>query len=317
MHFSERGSEMPIVRINAQATRAVLHDSPQPVVSILQQTRNLHSPVIVMTHGYSYRPHAAGNCPHDLVLSPHPSGLASRITSWPRALELNTPERLSIAFGWDAQGTLWAARQRALLAGRALAQIVTGLRRANPTRSVHFIGHSLGIEVALEALQHLPPGHLDRIISLTGATYAGRARRALASRAGLGAEFINITSRENDLFDFCFERIIAPCTPRDRAIGFGLEVPNAVTLQLDCTATLDALSHLGVPIAPPDRRICHGSSYMRPGVFGLYRRLLSDRRDIPLQRLRDVVPRQTTPRWSRLFALPRLHTPLPFAQNAP
>ncbi|WP_461405899.1 DUF726 domain-containing protein [Falsiruegeria mediterranea] len=308
---------MTILRINAQGTQPTLHDSPQSVESVIRQTRDLPGPVVIMTHGYSYRTHDPVDCPHDLVLSTAPKARPKRVKSWPRALGLDRPDRLSIAFGWDAHGTLWSARRRALQAGQALARVICCLKQVNPNRPVHFIGHSLGIEVALEALHHLEPGQLSRIISLTGAAYRMRTLDALSTRAGKSAEFINVTARENDLFDFLFERVIAPSAPSDCAIGQGIAAPNAVTLQLDCSHSLNALAALGVPIEAPNRRICHWSSYMRPGVFNLYDRLLCSDRPLSLAALQDALPDQTAARWSRLFALPRYDFPLPFAQNTP
>ncbi|MEY8841579.1 hypothetical protein AB9K41_21335, partial [Cribrihabitans sp. XS_ASV171] len=130
------------------------------------------------------------------------------------------------------------------------------------------------------------------------------------------AEFINITSRENDLFDFLFERLIAPPRPGDRAIGLGLDAPNAVTLQLDCTGTLDHISRLAHPIAGAQHRICHWSSYMRPGVLHFYNALLREPERLSLDTLRRGLPEAPAPRWSRLLALPCPDLPLPFARKA-
>lgn len=308
---------MTILRINAHGTHPVLHDSPQPVDSLIRQTRDIPGPVIIMTHGFSYRMHDPAHCPHNLMFSLAPKTHPKRVKSWPRALGLDNTDRLSIAFGWNAHGTFWSARWRALEAGQALARIVTRLKQENPHRPVHFIGHSLGVELALEALHHLEAGHLNRIISLTGAAYRARVLEVLATHAGTAAEFINVTARENDLFDFLFERIIAPPVPRDCAIGHGIAAPNAVTIQLDCADSLNALAALGVSIKASDRRVCHWSSYMRPGVFTLYDRLLSADSPLSLAVLQNALPDQTAARWSRLFALPRYDFPLPFAQNTP
>lgn len=270
-----------------------------------------------MTHGYTYCPHDPVDCPHHLVFSMTPQTYPKRVKSWPRALGLDRTDRLTVAFGWNAHGTLWSARRCALQAGQALARVVIGLKQENPNRPIHFIGHSLGVELALEALHHLEPGDLSRIISLTGATYRARALAALSTPAGAAAEFINVTARENDLFDFLFERLIAPPLPHDRAIGQGIAAANAVTLQLDCRDSLNALAALGVSIEAPDRRVCHWSSYMRPGVFALYDRLLSSDKPLSLATLRNALPEQTDARWSRLFAMPRYDFPLPFVQNTP
>lgn len=308
---------MTILRINAHGPHPRLHDSPQSVTRLIRQTRDIPGPVVILTHGYTYCPHDPTHCPHQLVLSQAPQACSKRVKSWPRALGLEHANRLCIAFGWNAQGSFWSARRRALHAGQALARVITCLRQETPNRPVHFMGHSLGVELALEALHHIRPGDLTRVISLTGAAYRERALAALSTPAGAAAGFINVTARENDLFDFLFERMIAPPHPRDRAIGQGIIAPNAVTLQLDCHRSLNALAALGVPIKAPDRRICHWSSYMRPGVFALYDRLLSSDKPLSLTALRDTLPEQPAARWSRLFALPRYDFPLPFVQNTP
>jgi hypothetical protein len=144
---------------------------------------------------------------------------------------------------------------------------------------------------------------VHRILSLTGACYSARAAGALATPAGRAAEVINVTSRENDAFDFMYERLIAPPRPGDRAIGHGLDAPNAVTLQIDHPTTIGHLDRLGMPIAGPDRIVCHWSSYTRPGLLRCYNRLLRTPERYPLAALRPALTRPD-PRWSRL--LPRL-----------
>ncbi|MBO9446214.1 alpha/beta hydrolase [Ruegeria sp. R14_0] len=310
---------MPVVRINAKGDTVALHRSPRSPRSILRQTRDTQGPVIIMTHGYKYRPEADKACPHRHILALHPTPMPWHCPSWPQQLGFGSgfeDEGLGIAFGWDAQGPLWAARRRAVEAGRALADLIRYLRRLNPTRPIHFIGHSMGTELALEALHHIPPGSLNRIISMTGAAYQSRTLSALETPAGRQAELINVTSRENDLFDFMYEWLIQPPTPGDRSIGLGLMAPNAVTLQLDCNDTLDHLSRVVFPIGDPQRRICHWSSYTRPGVLRVYDALLRQHDRLSLPILRSGVPDQSARRWSRLFALPRPNDLLPFAQNA-
>lgn len=309
---------MPIIRINARGRSLCLHGSPQPMASVLNRTRSVPGPVIVMTHGYKYRPGHKECCPHRYILSLRPEAKPWIAPSWPQALgfgDRTSDEGLAIAFGWDARGALWQAHNRAQEAGRALADLIKALRHVNPNRTVHFLGHSMGAEVVMEALHHLPAGALNRIISLTGATYRYRALEALQSPAGQKAEFINVTSRENDLFDFLFERLIAPGSRGDRAIGLGIEAPNAVTLQLDCPRTLAHLASLGPRIDAPQHRVCHWSSYMRPGVLSLYRELLRNHQNLPLSVLRRGLPQHSSRRWSRLFALPHAAVPLPFAQK--
>lgn len=312
---------MPVIRVNATEDSAALHSGTGSVAGALAgcQAKDdaIDGPVIVMIHGYKYHPHHPLNCPHDHVLALHPRARRGIAHGWPRHLGFGTgraDEGLAIAFGWQARGALRHAQQRAALAGQALARILADQKRIAPQRRVHVIAHSLGIEVALEALHHLPEGSIDRIIAMTGACFLSRARAALETAAGRSAEFINVTSRENDAFDFLFERLIAPPRPGDRAIGHGLDAGNALTLQLDCPGTLQHLRRIGVPVAAPQRRICHWSAYTRPGVLRFYNDLMRRPQALPLELIRSGLPQTPARRWSRLFAAPAL--PLPFVQRA-
>ena len=230
---------MPVVRINSVESSPQLHGTSRPVWPTLRRLGRVPGPVIVMIHGYKYEPGHARHCPHRHILSLHPAPLPD---AWPRPLGFgaNLPaadphdEGLGIAFGWNARGALWSAQARARDAGRVLARVIGELHRLAPARPVHIVAHSMGTEVALEALHHLPAGAVHRILSLTGACYRSRTAMALATPAGQSAEFINVTSRENDPFDFLFERLITPPQPGDRSIGQGLDGPGTVTLQLDC-----------------------------------------------------------------------------------
>lgn len=310
---------MPMIRINAVGDTFALHRSPRPPRSVLRQTRSSPGPVIIMTHGYKYRPDCSKSCPHQSILALQPSPLRGHCPSWPQHLGFGSgfeDEGLGIAFGWNAQGPVWEARKRAIKAGHALADLIGSLRQMNPDRPIHFIGHSMGAELALEALHHIQPGALNRVISMTGAAYHSRARMALDTPAGRRAEFINVTSRENDLFDCLYELLIQPPKRGDRCIGTGLNAPNAVTLQIDCLQTLDHLSRANFPVGGPQRRICHWSSYTRPGMLRIYNALLRDQNRLILPALQRGIPDQPTRRWSRLFALPRPRQLLPFVQKA-
>ncbi|MFD3191344.1 alpha/beta hydrolase [Sedimentitalea sp. HM32M-2] len=300
---------MAIIRVNATGENCCLHGSEQDLAACLRQYASAPGPAVIMIHGYSYQPGHPVHCPHRHILALDPQPLPWAAPSWPRGLGFDgtdPAEGLAIAFGWSARGSIWRARGRAIAAGRALASVVTQLRRHAPRRNVHIVAHSMGIEVAAEALHHLPAGSVDRILSLTGASYRSRVAAALGTPAGCDATFVNVTSRENDLFDCLYERLIAPPARADRALGQGLDMPNAVTLQLDCLTTLDHLRRLGARVAPPARRICHWSAYLRPGILQFYRDLLRQPETLTLNRLRAGLPRQPARRWSRL--LPRRAT---------
>lgn len=303
---------MPIIRLNADDTNYRLHGSTQSPMAALSRLALGKGPVIVMIHGFSFEPGHPLHCPHRHIL-----GLASAarpwpVASWPRGLGLGIgrpDEGLGLAFGWNARGSIWGARRRAVAAGRALAKALRLIGQRAPHRKVHIVAHSMGVEVAIESLHHLPAGSVDRIISMTGACYQSRVQAALRTKAGCKAGFINVTSRENDLFDCLYERLIAPPERGDRALGHGLDAKNAVTLQLDCAHTLAHLSRLGAEIAPPSNRICHWSSYMRPGILGFYSDLMRRSEFLTPDLLRAGLPARPAPRWSRLRPRPTLPQP--------
>lgn len=312
---------MALIRINARGHTPELHAAPAAPAaldSVLRRAAEASGPVIVMIHGYNYRPGGGSNCPHRHILALEPGHLPGplpwRAPSWPRQLGFGLGRRdegLGVAFGWNACGTLRHAQASAARAGLALAEVCARLHHQDPQRPLHVIGHSLGVEAALAALHHLPAGAVGRIISLYGASFQSRAAAALATPAGQSAEFINITSRENDPFDFLFERLTRLQTGGDRAIGHGLSAANAVTLPLDAAATLAHLRQLGFAIGKPQHRICHWSSFTRPGALRLYRQLLRQPQATPLHQLRPACPPRPARRWSRLFALRPLTAPLP------
>ncbi len=309
---------MAMIRINAIGETPVLHGRLTGIDEGLTAVAGVAGPVVVMVHGYKYKPGNPNHCPHRHILSLDPQHLPWRAPSWPRQLGFGlgrSDEGLAVAFGWDARGTLVSAQARALGAGRALARVVKALHDQAPERDIHILGHSLGTEVALEALHHLPAGTVRRVISLTGASYQSRAARALATPAGRTAEFFNVTSRENDAFDFLFETLTRSPERGDRALGQGFEGPNAVTLQLDCLDTLDHLAGMGHPIGLPERRVCHWSSYMRPGALRFYKRLIRQPERTPLPLIQQVLPEVTARRWSRLLALRPLPGPMPIWQR--
>ncbi|WP_195822359.1 alpha/beta hydrolase [Roseobacter sp. MH60115] len=287
---------MPLLRINARDGMLTLHRGATPVPDAVRATRAAPGPAIIMIHGYKYAPESINHCPHKKIFRDSAHG-------WPASLGYNTglpEEGLGIAFGWYARGPLAQVHRRAADLGRALAQLVEALKSAAPKRPVHIIAHSMGVEIALSALGHLPSQAVQRMVLLTGASFTSHAEAMLRTQAGRSAEVFNITSRENDLFDLAFERMVAAPGGQDRAIGLGIDLPNVVNLQLDCPDTLSCLATLGLPLAPPERRVCHWSSYRRPGVMALYARLLRDPHGLPQTQLAKLLPDTPEPRWSRL-----------------
>jgi pimeloyl-ACP methyl ester carboxylesterase len=262
---------------------------------------------MIMLHGYKYAPGHRLHCPHSRIFSMASDG-------WPPALGFGTgraDEGLGIAFGWSSRASLRAAHGQARALGEPLARVIRILRTRAPERPVHVIAHSLGSETALSCLAHLPGGSVDRMLLLTGASYRAHAALMLQSPAGRTAEVFNVTSRENDLFDTLFEKLVTPLDPLDGALGRGIDAPNVLNLQLDCPETLATLAQLGLPVAPSERTVCHWSSYTRPGVMGFYRALMREPSRLPLPMLAARLPAEQAPRWSRLRAFPEKDPALP------
>jgi len=260
------------------------------------------APVIAMVHGYKYDPAGAATDPHRTLFAMESQRRGRRAASWPARLGVGdgaAAEPLAIGFGWGARGSFWRAWRRSGAAALALAGLVSSL--AARGRTVHLVGHSLGARVCLRALALAPEGAIGRVVLLSGAVPRHEARAALASPAGRRAEVVNVTSRENDLFDALTEALTGFA---DRTIGDGLPgaPSNWLDLQIDDDATRDGLDRLGYPIGPASARVCHWSCYLRPGVFALYRDLLRDPRRLPLPLLAAHVPSATQPRWSRMLA---------------
>lgn len=298
---------MPMLRLTVTEDEAALHEAPGSRTAALRHALSRDpGPITVMLHGYKYQPGHPIHCPHTSIFARVPKPGLPRTVSWPRHLGLRGQhgEGLGLSFGWEARGSIWQAHRRAALAGEALAGLLADLRQLAPDRPIHLIAHSLGARVALRAIAAGEPGTVNRAILLAAAEYAGTARRALESAAARQTQVLNVTSRENDLFDFLTERLIAPDTSGpDRMLGQGApDLPNLVTLQLDDPASLAALRRAGFRVAAPERLVCHWSPYLRPGVFPLYRAVFSG--EMALSRLRALLPADPAPRWSRL--LPRL-----------
>ncbi|MFL4471894.1 DUF726 domain-containing protein [Tateyamaria armeniaca] len=309
---------MPILRLNAGPDGLALHGSPAAAVPVIRGAADGAGPVIVLIHGFKYDPADTTCSPHTLIFGTAPHHHKPGNVQWLRHLGFGTgdaDEGLAIAFGWRARGNLWRAERSARAAGRHLANVITLIRHRAPDRPIHVISHSMGSEVIFEALNALPPHAIQRIITLSGATYASRAMSAMQSGAGQTAELFNVTSRENDVFDFMYERLTAPPLRGDRAMGNGVDLPNAVNIQLDCPRTLAALTRFGGHIAAPCRRMCHWSGYTRPGVLRFYGQALRHPECVRLEDMRQVLPGLPAPRWSRMFARPSFALALPMAQK--
>jgi pimeloyl-ACP methyl ester carboxylesterase len=236
------------------------------------------APVVVMIHGYRFMPGQPGHCPHEHILSLCPTPGVPRAVSWPDRLGLAGEQTgLAIAFGWPSRGSLRDCYARAAGAGAELAALIARLRVHAPDRAVDVIAHSLGARVALQALPRLAPGDVGRMILLAGAELRGPAAAAMDTPAGRAAEVLNVASRQNALFDLMLRAALARGLARSLGAGLARPLPNWTDLNIDRPDTLQALAARGFPLDPPDRRICHWSAYLRPGVFPLYQAVLSRR----------------------------------------
>ena len=297
---------MPLVRINARGADPVLHGSGECALDAISAATPGQGPIILMLHGYKFQPGHPVHCPHGHILALDDANPCPKAVSWPARLGFgpqDTEAGLGIAFGWSARGSLRSVYDRATTTGLALARVIRTLRAAAPVRPIHAIGHSMGARVILQALPHLARGDLDRLVLLAGAEYRSVAETMLDTPAGRSASVINVTSRENDLFDFLFERLVPAPRRGDAALGAGLTPGDGrLTLPIDHPGLLDMLARRGIVIDPPQAVICHWSAYRRRGVFDLYDTLLRRPEALPLATLAAALPDTGAPRWSRLRA---------------
>lgn len=297
---------MSHIRINALSETPIIDGPDGALASALAAAGD--GPIVVMIHGYKYAPSVDAHSPHRHILSFTPDTSAPRSVSWPHHLGFggNRPdEGLSIAFGWEARGSIWNAYGNAKRAGVALAKLVDHIAEIVPGRHVDIVAHSLGARVFLAALHHVTSNVLARAVLMSGAEIRSVADAAMDTHAGRIVEVLNITTRENDLYDFYLERAICPISPTEQSLGHGLKRRriNWLDLQLDCPETLAGLRRLGFPIALPAQRICHWSTYLRAGMFPLYRAFLRDRQTLSLGVLSATRPVRPARRWSRIFAV--------------
>jgi len=303
---------MPLLKINADGTRPVLHGPGDLEAELAQAIRALPAlaPVMILIHGYRFSPYATASNPHCHILSLEPRAGCRKALSWPRNLGFGRgadDKGLCIAFGWEARGSIWRAWHAGAEAGTALATLIHSIRKLRPGR-VDILCHSLGARVGLSALANLPARSVGRVVLMAAAEYRGAALGALGTSAGKSAEFINVTSRENDPFDAMIEWLVRPQTRSDKALGTGLgqKAANWLDLQMDCPRTIEVLRDLGYRIPAPSRRICHWSAYLRPGLFRFYRDLIRDPDLLHLGRIAGLLPDQPTARWSRLLQVPQM-----------
>jgi hypothetical protein len=294
---------MALLRVNADGGQVRLHGCPdRPIAPALRQALAglpPAAPIVVLVHGYRFTPWKPAHDPHTHIFAAGAPRPCWKARSWPAHLgfsECDPADGLCIAFGWDAKAPidalgLSAVHHRTPLVAGALARLLTLIADMAPGRCVDLLAHSLGARVTLLAMAALRRPVIGRTILMAAAEYRSGARAALANPALAAAEVVNVTSRENDLFDFLFQAAIVPPRPGDVPLGQGLTGRPArwIDLPIDCPATLAALAREGMAIAPRRRRACHWSFYLRPGIFDLYRALIRDRGAWPAARLRALI----------------------------
>ena len=278
---------MTIIAVNAPGERATKAVDLRGALDRLALDR----PVTLMTHGFRYCPFTPDADPHTRLFSTHHRKSSWKSVSWVHYLRLGTAD-LGIGFGWPALGRLDRAAARAFSAGRAMAGLITDIHAVRPDLRVRIVAHSLGARVALEAMQHAPAGSVETLLLLSGAEYRPAAQQAMASPAGQVARVINVTSGENLAFDTLF-RVLAPSrrllSPM-LSSGLGRPHPRWMDVRIDDPAHLASLRALGYRLANPSHRICHWSSFIRPGLFPIYRELLGESGAATFSRVASALP---------------------------
>ncbi|TNC50536.1 alpha/beta fold hydrolase [Rubellimicrobium rubrum] len=262
------------------------------------------APVVVMIHGFGFDPFDPQSDPHLHILGLDPDRRRWGAVSWPRRLDLAGDRGLGVAWGWPSTGTIWQANAQAAAQGKKLARFIGILRALDGQRPVHVIAHSLGARVAYSALTDLGPNDVQRVVLIAPALSLAEARAACRSPAGRMAMFVNVTGRENRLFDAL---LLAALPYRGRRLARrSICDDNWLDLALDDPDVLGTLRQWGWRIRPARVRICHWSGYLRPGVWRLYQDLLLRPDETPLSCLRTATSGPRGPKGLRSVSLQRL-----------
>lgn len=303
---------MPLIRVNALDDKLAAPAKAQQDLRDALARTSPQAPIVVLIHGYKFSPTLDRTNPHTHILSLSSERCCWKALSWPRELGLGMgapDEPLCIALGWEARGSFWHAYGQAAATGRALAELIRRIRQLRPGQSIDVLAHSLGCRVALSALPLLPARAMGRAVLMAPAEMRSRALERLDSIAGRSVEILNITSRENGLYDRLLEWLVAPLRFGDRALGSGMShlAENWTDVNIDRRSTREMLAAQGFQIPASDKRVCHWSVYLRPGLFPFYRAIFYRR--VAISALR------TPPEGAdaRHGFVGRLIPPLPFA----
>lgn len=299
---------MTILAVNAPDERITWDVDIADAVSRLP----LGARVTLLTHGFRYSPYDADACPHARLFSATSRKTSWKSVSWAHYLRLNRADAgLTIGFGWPGLGRLDQAAHRAYRAGEALATLMDVIHAARPDLRLNVVAHSLGARVALRAMARSQTAAVDTVLLLSGADYRDAAMAALAAPAGQRARVINVTSGENRAFDLLF-RVLAPSRAMfapslSAGLNGGLNGthPRWLDLRIDAPGHLSVIRAMGYRPAAPTHAVCHWSSFIRPGLFPLYRDLLGDGGASLYARLAGALPQAAVPaRPPRAGALP-------------
>lgn len=276
---------MAIITVNAPTGRIARVDDVRRAVEALGDGHR----VTLMIHGFRYCPTTPSADPHRRLYATDRRKSCWKSVSWAHYLHLDRrPDLHGIGFGWPGLGRLDQVAARAFEAGQALAALINLINQDRPDLRLGLMAHSLGARVALRALRDVPAGAVETGLLLSGAAYRDEARAALGAEAAQSTRFVNVISGENLAFDVMF-RLFAPArhslSPSlaqglGQGGGQGLgqparpPQPGWIDLAIDRPAHLDALAGLGYRTAGPRYPVCHWSSFIRPGLFPLYRHLL-------------------------------------------
>lgn len=246
-------------------------------------------PIVIMVHGFKFDPALPARDPHRHILSASGHAACWRGLSWPRHLWLDRQGHLGIAFGWSARGSIWTAWRATAGAAQALSALLDHLARLAPGHPVHVIAHSLGAAVALQAVGLSPTRRVDRLLLLSPAAFAGETRGLLTLTEP--PEVFAVLGHENALFDLLLRAAFPWKGP---TLGRGMPRQRGwLDMHLSRPGVLRRLAQIGLPIRPATAPVCHWSSYLRPGIFALYRAVLTAECPLTQSYLRRVISPDT------------------------
>jgi len=304
---------MPLIRIEAEGDTPTVYRTKAPLGQTLARGLERDGPVMILIHGFKHHPALDFANPHKHIFAYAPQG-DFKAVSWPTHLGFGQghhDEGLCLAFSWPARGRFRDIYGRAAVAGAALADLVANVRAQAPDREIHVVAHSLGARVFLSALGQLPAGAIRRAILLAAAEFTSRAEAGMQSCAGRTTEVINVTSRENDLYDTLFEVLAPSGSWGDWCLGHGLRQTqnNWVDIQIDHPEVMQGLARLGFQIEPGRFQFCHWSTYTRRGLLDFYAHAIRQPDQVTLDVVSRIAQARQQRRWSRVVPLPTI--PLP------